>query len=196
LWRDEKGELVGILNHYPVDMPLEKKGNFNIFIDPKAKRQGIATALVSEAIKRYNVDLRQQRYSREGAAFINEFVRRLPENSGEVGGKMGISQADAKRALKFGWGKSRRRQRSGFDLRDSSFWKWLYEKGGWSPEEISEFVINEAYRRQGWNIRTNRGYGTSRKPNIAEEMYSPEKIRLEIQRDLSNAQTQAGESAS
>ena len=196
LWRDEKGELVGILNHYPVDMPLEKKGNFNIFIDPKAKRQGIATALVSEAIKRYNVDLRQQRYSREGAAFINEFVRRLPENSGEVGGKMGISQADAKRALKFGWGKSRRRQRSGFDLRDSSFWKWLYEEGGWSPEEISEFVINEAYRRQGWNIRTNRGYGTSKKPNIAEEMYSPEKIRLEIQRDLSNAQTRAGESAS
>jgi 8-oxo-dGTP pyrophosphatase MutT (NUDIX family)/predicted ABC-type ATPase len=89
LWRDEKGELVGILNHYPMDMPLEKKGNFNIFIDPKAKRQGIATALVSEAIKRYNVDLRQQRYSREGAAFINEFVRRLPENSGDVAGSMG-----------------------------------------------------------------------------------------------------------
>lgn len=89
LWRDNKGNLVGILNHYPMDMPLEKKGNFNIFIDPKAKRQGIASALVAEAIKRYNVDLRQQRYSKEGAEFINEFVRRLPENSGkDISGRM------------------------------------------------------------------------------------------------------------
>lgn len=92
LWRDENGRLVGILNHYPVDMELEKKGNFNLFIDPKAKRQGIASALVTEAIKRYKVDLRQQRYSEEGAAFINEFVRRLPENSGtDISGNMGVS---------------------------------------------------------------------------------------------------------
>jgi GNAT superfamily N-acetyltransferase len=89
LWRDEKGKLVGILNHYPMDMTLEKKGNVNLFIDPKAKRQGIASALLSEAIKRYNVDLRQQRYSAEGAAFVNEFVRRLPENSdGQISGRM------------------------------------------------------------------------------------------------------------
>lgn len=92
LWRDDNGRLVGILNHYPVDMELEKKGNINIFIDPKAKRQGIASALVAEAIKRYKVDLRKQRYSTEGAAFINEFVRRLPENSGsEISGNMAVS---------------------------------------------------------------------------------------------------------
>jgi GNAT superfamily N-acetyltransferase len=100
LWRDEKGKLVGILNHYPMDMTLEKKGNVNLFIDPKAKRQGIASALLSEAIKRYNVDLRQQRYSAEGAAFVNEFVRRLPENKEEFGvsGRMAAAISKEKRA--------------------------------------------------------------------------------------------------
>lgn len=94
LWRDENGELLGILNHYPMDMTLEKKGNFNLFVDPKAKRQGIATALVNEAIKRYKVNLRQQRYSEEGAQFINAFVRSLPENSGDVAGNMGKRNAE------------------------------------------------------------------------------------------------------
>ena len=61
----------------------------NIFISPDSKRKGIASTLLSEAIKRYNVDLRQQRYSAEGAAFVNNFVRRLPENSGpEIAGNM------------------------------------------------------------------------------------------------------------
>ena len=89
LWRDEKGILKGIVYHYPQDLPLEKKGNVNIFISPDSKRKGIASTLLSEAIKRYNVDLRQQRYSAEGAAFVNNFVRRLPENSGpEIAGNM------------------------------------------------------------------------------------------------------------
>ena len=89
LWRDEKGILKGIAYHYPQDLPLEKKGNLNIFISPDSKRQGIASKLVAEAINRYNVDLRQQRYSAEGAAFVNNFVRNLPENSGgQVSGRM------------------------------------------------------------------------------------------------------------
>jgi 8-oxo-dGTP pyrophosphatase MutT (NUDIX family)/DNA-binding CsgD family transcriptional regulator/predicted ABC-type ATPase len=100
LWRDEKGILKGIAYHYPQDLPLEKKGNLNIFISPDSKRQGIASKLVAEAIKRYNVDLRQQRYSAEGAAFINDFVRNLPENKEEFGvsGKMAAAISKEKRA--------------------------------------------------------------------------------------------------
>jgi DNA-binding NarL/FixJ family response regulator len=83
LWRDDSGILKGIVYHYPQDLPLEKKGNMNVFISPDSKRQGIANRLVAEAIKRYNVDLRQQKYSEEGAAFINNFVRNMPENKGK-----------------------------------------------------------------------------------------------------------------
>jgi DNA-binding NarL/FixJ family response regulator len=84
LWRDDSGKLKGIVYHYPQDLPLEKKGNMNVFISPDSKRQGIASKLVAEAIKRYKVDLRQQRYSEEGAAFINNFVRNMPENKGKL----------------------------------------------------------------------------------------------------------------
>ena len=100
LWRDEKGKLKGIVYHYPQDLPLEKKGNMNIFISPDSKRQGIASRLVSEAIKRYDVDLRQQRYSEEGAAFINNFVRNLPENTTGVSGKMAGPRSDLKKLLR------------------------------------------------------------------------------------------------
>ena len=92
LWRDEKGILKGIVYHYPQNMALEKKGNVNIFISPDSKRKGIASTLLTEAIKRYDVDLRQQKYSAEGAAFVNNFVRNLPENGGSVSGKMAFSE--------------------------------------------------------------------------------------------------------
>ena len=88
LWRDDNGILKGIVYHYPQNMALEKKGNMNVFISPDSKRQGIASILVAEAIKRYNVDLRRQRYSEEGAAFINNFVRNLPENTDSAPGKV------------------------------------------------------------------------------------------------------------
>jgi ADP-ribose pyrophosphatase YjhB (NUDIX family)/predicted ABC-type ATPase/transposase len=88
LYRDKNGKILGILNHYPQNMPAEqpggpseKKGNVNIFIDPKSKRSGIASELLKEAVSRYKVDLNKQRYSKEGAAFVNSFVRSLPENS-------------------------------------------------------------------------------------------------------------------
>ena len=87
LYRDSDGKIIGILNHYPFstkdpDDPRigERKGNINIFVDPKRKREGIATKLVNEATVRYNVDLRKQRYSDEGAKFINKYIRKLPEN--------------------------------------------------------------------------------------------------------------------
>jgi DNA-binding CsgD family transcriptional regulator/8-oxo-dGTP pyrophosphatase MutT (NUDIX family)/predicted ABC-type ATPase len=109
LWRDEKGILKGIVYHYPQDLPLEKKGNMNVFISPDSKRQGIASKLVAEAIKRYDVDLRQQRYSEEGAAFINTFVRNLPENTNGVSGKMTgprFAERDAQIVEKYNQGMS------------------------------------------------------------------------------------------
>ena len=110
LWRDEKGILKGIVYHYPQNMALEKKGNVNIFISPDSKRKGIASTLLAEAIKRYNVDLRQQRYSAEGAAFVNNFVRRLPENSGQdIAGNMTgprFAERDAKIIEKYKEGAS------------------------------------------------------------------------------------------
>jgi DNA polymerase III epsilon subunit-like protein/Mor family transcriptional regulator len=91
LFRDDSGKLIGILNHYPFalvdpDDPriVEKRGNINIFIDPKHKSKGIGTKLVGEAVSRYNVDLRRQRYSEEGANFINNYVRKLPENKNKT----------------------------------------------------------------------------------------------------------------
>ena len=70
LWRDEHGLVIGVLNHYPTDFPLERAGNVNVFIEPSHKRQGIGTALVAEANRRWGpINMDQQRYTPEGAAF-------------------------------------------------------------------------------------------------------------------------------
>jgi uncharacterized protein YndB with AHSA1/START domain len=54
LYRDETGELVGILNHYPVDLPpLEREGDQNIWVRPDRRRQGIGSALMTEASLRW-----------------------------------------------------------------------------------------------------------------------------------------------
>ena len=50
LYRDETGELVGILNQYPVDIPpFQRDGDKNIWVHPGRRRQGIGTALLLEA---------------------------------------------------------------------------------------------------------------------------------------------------
>lgn len=75
LYFDDNGRLRGILNHYPFTLyPFESKGNVNIFVDPKRRRQGIATALLTEAMKRWDVDLEQQQYTEEGEQFILAFT--------------------------------------------------------------------------------------------------------------------------
>lgn len=50
LYRDEDGQLVGILNQYPVEIPpFERAGDKNIWVHPEHRRQGIATTLLLEA---------------------------------------------------------------------------------------------------------------------------------------------------
>jgi GNAT superfamily N-acetyltransferase len=54
LYRDETGELVGILNHYPTALPpYERQGGRNIWVHPDRRRQGIGTALILEAQIRF-----------------------------------------------------------------------------------------------------------------------------------------------
>lgn len=90
LFRDENGRIRGILNHYPFELispedarVTEKSGNINIFIDPFYKNKQVGTKLLDEARRRYDIDLNKQTYSTEGAAFINAYVRKLPENIGK-----------------------------------------------------------------------------------------------------------------
>lgn len=72
LYRDSKGLLRGIFNYYSVDyLPYEKAGNFLVLVDPKRRRQGIASSLLHVAETLYGpIDYNQQRYSPEGYAFM------------------------------------------------------------------------------------------------------------------------------
>jgi GNAT superfamily N-acetyltransferase len=76
LWRDNKGIVVGILNHYPADFaPWERAHNVNIWVRPDHQRQGIGHALVTEALRRWpQIDLTKQRFTRSGKALADTFT--------------------------------------------------------------------------------------------------------------------------
>ena len=70
------GHVRGVLNHYPKDFPpWETKGNVNVFIDPTARRQGIATALLQEALTRWDIDFHKQRYTPSGIRLVQSLGR-------------------------------------------------------------------------------------------------------------------------
>jgi len=77
LHRDSDGSLSGILNRYPFDMPpWEQENNVCLFVRPDRQRQGIATALFDEAVRRWNVNLNQQRFTAAGTAWAMEYALR------------------------------------------------------------------------------------------------------------------------
>ena len=83
LWRNEAGELVGILNHYPFRTPEgQEPGTFNIWVRPGWQRRGIATRLADEALRRWPVDLTRQAYTAEGAAATTRWAQRQQNASG------------------------------------------------------------------------------------------------------------------
>ena len=77
LWRNEAGEVVGILNHYPFRTPEgQEPGSINIWVAPGWQRRGIASRLADEALRRWPIDLSQQRFTAEGAEATRRWARR------------------------------------------------------------------------------------------------------------------------
>jgi len=77
LWRDKQGKVRGIFNHYPMEFPgFEKKGNFNMMVDPEFQRQGIARQLFAEADRRWKLDLKQQTWTKDGRQFIQSLLKK------------------------------------------------------------------------------------------------------------------------
>lgn len=74
----EGGAVVGILNHYPTDLPPERKGNFTVMIREDHKGRGIASRLLLEALMTWDdIDLADQTYTTDGHAFMGRFLRRF-----------------------------------------------------------------------------------------------------------------------
>lgn len=73
LWRGGLGEVLGILNHYPADFPpWERAHNVNLWVRTDAQRNGIGTALVLEALRRWpDIHLTAQRFTRAGKALAD-----------------------------------------------------------------------------------------------------------------------------
>lgn len=100
LYRDPEGDIVGILNYYPQDLyeegqnsvvvihkgprnKVEQKGQIKVWTHPDLQRQGIATNLVSEALRVWHVDLYNQiTITPQGAKFLNEYLSRHSASNG------------------------------------------------------------------------------------------------------------------
>lgn len=75
LYRGDDGALLGVLNHYPQDMPpYEEKGNVLVLVHPEHRREGIGMALMLEAIDRWELDPAGQKYSRKGMQLVASYL--------------------------------------------------------------------------------------------------------------------------
>jgi GNAT superfamily N-acetyltransferase len=72
LFRDDRGVVVGILNHYGFDSAWEQKGNVNVWVRRNRQGRGIGTALINEAKTRWKINLDQQRFTPSGAKFAEK----------------------------------------------------------------------------------------------------------------------------
>lgn len=83
LYRNRKGHLIGILNHYRDDCYefdgslLEKAGNVNVWVRPDRRRRGVGTKLVAAALRRWpEIDFTQQHYTEAGRALATNILER------------------------------------------------------------------------------------------------------------------------
>lgn len=78
LFYGEDGTLQGVLNHYPfTKFPYQKNGSINLVVRKDKRRQGIATALLDEARKRFKINLKRQNYTPLGKKFIENYRLQL-----------------------------------------------------------------------------------------------------------------------
>lgn len=78
LYRSRKGTLVGILQYFPTDAPmdLEAAGNFNVFVHPRRQRRGLGLKLVAAADLAWGpLNFEQQKYTPEGRALIEAYLK-------------------------------------------------------------------------------------------------------------------------
>lgn len=70
-------EIIGILNHYPQDLPpWEYAGSITVQVRDDHRRQGIGTALMYEAWSRWPFMGQQQVYTDDGLAFIKALLQK------------------------------------------------------------------------------------------------------------------------
>jgi GNAT superfamily N-acetyltransferase len=77
LYYDKDGDLVGILNYFPQDMPPhQKKGDSLTVVAPGMQRKGIGTKLLGEALKRWpDMNLHQAENTPAGNALVRSIGR-------------------------------------------------------------------------------------------------------------------------
>jgi ribosomal protein S18 acetylase RimI-like enzyme len=78
-YRDQQGRLVGGLQLHIMQMGRETSTPtvHSVVVDPGFRRQGIATQLAREALRRWpDLDLFTQQYTEDGAAFVNRFLEK------------------------------------------------------------------------------------------------------------------------
>lgn len=78
VYRDECGNLLGIIDYFPVDtIPHEKKGNVNIFVHPEHRGKGVGLALLKKGDERWDIDFDKQQYTYSGLKLVKSYQRAI-----------------------------------------------------------------------------------------------------------------------